>query len=273
MACPRSEAQWPLDRLSVWAESCGAGEPVLCISGLGYSAWCWQELRDALCESYRVVRFDNRGTGRSDKPPAPYSIGMLADDVAALLDAMGIAQAHVVGHSMGGYIALTLAQNHPQKVRSLVLVGTSPGGPDTLPVPEATRAAWGAAIGLAPVEYARRTMPLSFAPGWTEAHPQEFESYLRRRVEFPTPPDCWLAQFNACADYVAGGVDLSRIRQRTLAVHGTADRVVPFENGLLLRGLPDVDWKAIEGAGHIPYLEDPAWFARVVREHLRRNTT
>lgn len=260
-----------LPGLESWVESRGAGEPVLCISGLGYSAWCWEELCAALAPTHRAIRFDNRGTGRSGKPAGPYSIAMLADDAAQLLDALGIPSAHIVGHSMGGYIALTLAQRHPAKVHSLVLVGTSPGGPQALPVPEDTRAAWGAALGLPPVEYARRTMPLSFAPGWTDAHPAQFEEYLKRRTQFPTPPECWLAQFNACGEYANQGVDLARLRMPALAIHGTADRIVPFENGeLLARGLPNVRWLPVEGAGHIPYLEDPPWFARVVREHLDR---
>jgi pimeloyl-ACP methyl ester carboxylesterase len=259
----------PQTSVELWKRSAGRGEPVLLISGLGYSAWCWDELRDALAAGFRVVTFDNRGTGRSSKPPGPCSIPMLADDAASVLDTFGIARAHVIGHSMGGYIAQTLALNHPGKVRSLVLIGTSPGGPRTLPVPEETQTAWKGAAGLSPQDYARRTMPISFAPGWTDAHPATFERYLARRIEHPTPPECWLAQFQACADYVVDGVPVEQLRVPALVIHGDADRVVPFENGRQLgQRLPGARWHAVAGAGHIPYLEDPPGLASLIGRFL-----
>lgn len=254
----------------LWKASVGAGAPVLMISGLGYSAWCWDELRDELRGHWRVLTFDNRGTGRSDKPPAPYSIPMLADDAAGVLDAFGIDRAHVIGHSMGGYIAQTLALNHPQRVRSLTLIGTSPGGAASQPVPAETQQAWTAAAQLAPQDYARRTMPLSFAPGWTDAHPREFDRYLARRLEFPTPAECWLAQYNACVEFIVEGVPVEHLRVPALVMHGDADRVVPFENGRqLAQRLPGARWLPIEGAGHLPYLEDPPGVAAAIREFLR----
>lgn len=254
---------------SLWIEQTGQGEPVLMISGLGYSSWCWAELRQALSPDYRVVTFDNRGTGRSDKPPGPYSIPMMADDAARVLDECGISAAQVIGHSMGGYIAQTLALRHPRRVRSLLLIGTSPGGQGTLPVPQETQTAWQSAAKLPPALYARSTMPRSFAPGWTEKNPQRFEEYLRRRLEFPTPPECWLAQFQACADYVTHGVEVETLRVPALVIHGREDAVVPHENGeVLARRLPGARFISMPGIGHLPYLEDPEGFTRRAREFL-----
>jgi 3-oxoadipate enol-lactonase len=257
-------------RLRFWVEdSGGSGEPLLLISGLGYSSWCWAELRETLRERWRVITFDNRGTGRSAQPAGPYSIAMLADDAASVLDARGVEAAHVMGHSMGGYIALTLARRHPQRVRSLVLVSTAGGGRGCLPLPEDTRAAWLAAAGLPPEQYARRTMPLSFAPGWTERHPERFERYLQNRLQHPTPPACWAAQFQACEQYFAEGVGAERITQPALVIHGTADRVIPFANGELLAAqLPNARLLRLDGIGHLPYLEEPELFTSVVREFL-----
>ena len=89
-----------------------------------------------------MLSFDNRGTGLSAKPPGPYSIEELADDAAAVLDTRGLEQADVYGHSMGGFIALTLALQRPDLVRSLVLVGTGPGGPGHEPLPPETLETW-----------------------------------------------------------------------------------------------------------------------------------
>jgi pimeloyl-ACP methyl ester carboxylesterase len=261
---------------SLWIEQSSSGQPgqaapVLMISGLGYSSWCWADLRQALSPDYRVVTFDNRGTGRSDKPPGPYSIPMMADDAARVLDQCEISEAHVIGHSMGGYIAQTLALRHPQRVRSLVLIGTSPGGGQTLPVPQETQLAWENAAKLTPAEYARSTMPRSFAPGWTEKNPARFEELLGRRLEFPTPPQCWLEQFKACVEYVEQGVPVEEIRVPALVVHGREDRVVPHENGAVLaRRLPGARFASLEGVGHLPYLEQPEHFLPLAREHLAR---
>ena len=255
--------------ISLHVEQAGTGEPLLLISGLGYSSWCWAELREQLATQFNVITFDNRGTGQSDQPAGPYSMAMLADDAAQVLESCGVARAQVIGHSMGGYIALTLALRHPDRVRSLTLIGTSPGGPDTQAVPAETQSAWQAAAALPPELYARTTMPRSFSLGWTAKNPQRFEQILRRRVEFPTPMACWLAQYQACADYVTQGVDVSRIQAPALVIHGKEDRVVPYHNGELLSArLPKARFITLEGAGHLPYLEDPAGFASLIREHL-----
>lgn len=253
----------------LWIEQAGQGDPILFISGLGYASWCWAGVRQAFSPRYRAVTFDNRGTGRSEKPAGPYSIPMMADDAARVLDQCGIERAHVVGHSMGGYIAQTLALQHPQRLRALVLVGTGPGGSQATPVPAETQAAWASAADLSPQEYARRTMPLSFAPGWTDRHPDEFEQFLHQRLEFPTPSANWRAQFDACVEYFERGVEVEKIRAPTLVIHGRQDRIVPHENGALIaRRLPGARFVSLEGIGHLPYLEDPASFERLLREFL-----
>lgn len=252
-----------------WVESVGQGTPVLCISGLGYSAWCWDELRDTLSATHRVITFDNRGTGRSNKPAGLYSIPMLADDAAAVLDALSIPKANVIGHSMGGYITQTLALRHPAKVRSLTLIGTSPGGAGTEPFPPETAQAWQAAAGLPPTDYARRTMPFSFAPGWSDAHAQLFEQYLQRRLRHPTPSECWLAQYQACVEYAAAGVAVENISAPALVIHGDQDRVVPFANGrLLAQRLSGARWLPMPGVGHVPYLESRAECTRAIFDFL-----
>src|SRR5437660_1477140 len=102
-----------------------AGEPVLLIQGLGADVRGWLLQRRALGRLHRVIVFDNRGAGRSGKPPAPYDIEVMAADAVAVLDDAGIATAHVMGASMGGIIAQFLTVRHPDRVRSLVLACTS----------------------------------------------------------------------------------------------------------------------------------------------------
>lgn len=256
--------------IDIWVEDSGGGTALLCISGLGYSNWCWADLQRALSPSHRVITFDNRGTGRTEKAPAPYSIAQMAEDAAGVLDALGVGQAHVIGHSMGGYIAMHLAVHHATKVRSLTLVSTTCGGPQATPVPESTLKLWIELAVLPPVESARRGMPTSFAPGWTEKHPQRFEELLAARLRYPTPKECWSAQFAAAAAYIEKGVDVSSLEKPTLVIHGTEDRVVPYPNGqLLAKRIKGAELVTLDGCGHLPPFEAPERFAQLVAAHLQ----
>src|SRR4051794_13788943 len=103
----------------------GDGDDVLFIPGLGYSGWCWVRQVGPISEFARMLAMDNRGVGHSDKPAGRYSIEQMADDAYEVLRQKASGPAHVVGTSMGGYIAQTLAIRHPDAVRSLVLVATT----------------------------------------------------------------------------------------------------------------------------------------------------
>jgi pimeloyl-ACP methyl ester carboxylesterase len=105
-------------------EQAGTGDDVICISGLADEGACWVDQVDGLADRWRITTFDNRGVGRSAAPEGEYRIADFAADTAALMDALGIERAHVLGSSMGGAIAQELALAHPGRVRSLVLNGT-----------------------------------------------------------------------------------------------------------------------------------------------------
>jgi pimeloyl-ACP methyl ester carboxylesterase len=247
-------------------EEHGRGDPLLLITGLGYAVWSWRYQLEPFAERRRVIAFDNRGTGRSPKTPGPYSIEQLADDAAAVLDGR---RADVLGHSMGGYVAQTLALRHPQLVRSLVLAGTGPGKPTHTPIPQETVDAWLAASGLPPEEYARQTMHLSFSPGWADEHPEQYEQLLAARLEHPTPPECWRAQFDACVAFAERGVPIEQIDVPTLVVHGDIDRVVPVENGRAIAArIAGARLVELPGRGHVVQLEDPDAFNAAVMEFL-----
>ena len=214
-----------------------------------------------LSQKFHTISLDNRGAGRSDFLSGPISIKMMADDVARIISECALGSVHVIGHSMGGYIALTLAKDHPDLVLSLVLVCTAAGGEACVPVPESTLERWREAAPLPPSDFARRTMPLSFAPDWVNKHPDAFEGYLTARLTFPTLPLAWAAQFVACEDYLSSEFPVEEISQPSLVIHGVADRVVPFENGQdLARRLPRGQLLTYRDGGHLCFLEASAHF-------------
>lgn len=101
------------------------GEPLLLLQGLGADSRAWMRQRRVFAARYRVVAMDNRGVGRSDRPPGPYTVERMAEDAVAVLDASGNSSAHLMGASMGGVVAQVLAVRHPERVRSLVLSCTA----------------------------------------------------------------------------------------------------------------------------------------------------
>ena len=138
--------------MKLYREEHGAGQPLLLLTGLGYAIWSWQRQIPAWSQRYRCIAVENRGTGRSPKPPGPYSIEEMADDAAEALDGR---RAHVAGFSMGGYLAQTLALRHPELVERLVLVCTGTGGPDYVRTPAETLDTWAANADRTPPEFAR----------------------------------------------------------------------------------------------------------------------
>jgi len=101
----------------------GQGEPLIMIMGAGSNQSGWRFQIGLFKKYFRVITFDNRGVGKSDKPAGPYTMRMMADDTIGLMDHLGIEKAHVLGGSMGGMIAQELAINYPERVDKLVLAG------------------------------------------------------------------------------------------------------------------------------------------------------
>lgn len=257
----------PAETAALHVEENGEGDALLLIQGLGQASWVWRAQVPVFAERWRTIIFDLRGTGRSPAPEEPYGIDDLAADAADILAGR---QAHVVGFSMGGYIALTLALARPELVRSLVLVGTGAGGPDRTPRPEHVRRVFADALGLPLEEYGRVTIPYTFAPGWTERNQERYDEILVARMEHPTGYPTLEAHAEACYGYYANGAGVEGIDVPALVVHGVEDFIVPVENGRMLAArLPHARLVELPGRGHNLMLEDPDAVNQLVVDFLR----
>jgi pimeloyl-ACP methyl ester carboxylesterase len=224
-------------------------EAVLLIMGLGATLEWWHRLRPAIAARFRAILFDNRGVGRSGVPPPPYSIAQMADDAAAVLDAAGVASAHVVGASMGGYIAQELVLRHPARARSLVLGCTSCGGRDAVVADAEVRAALDA----------RATMPREdamwlMAPYTFDAAtpPEVIANELAMRLATNVTNDGFFAQLQAIRDWGGTLARLNEIAVPTLVIHGETDRLVPPQNARILAGaIPGARLVMLPHASHI----------------------
>ena len=252
----------------MYYEERGSGFPLLLINGLGSDHHEWIHQFPAFEACFRGIVFDNRGTGRTDVPPGPYTTAQMADDAASLLRALGIPRTHVLGVSLGGMIAQEVALRHPDLVDGLVLGCTGPGGELSLrPSPEAM-AAFALAKGEDPEAEVRRMLPFLYTDACIRERPGEIEEFVRRRLDHPTPPEGYQAQLVAAVTHDASS-RLGKIRARTLVITGDADRLVNWENSLRLAGrIPGAILVVLPGAPHRLFAETAAAFNREVLRFL-----
>ena len=244
----------------------GAGEPLLLIQGLGYGRTGWGPARELLAERFQVVSFDNRGFGESDAPPGPYTTAQLAGDALAVLDAADIDSAHVVGISLGGMVAQEVVLARPERVRKLVLCATTPGGPNSVPMPERTVALMGRAPHLDPQEALRQFVLTALSP---DPPPELVDEIVAYRSAHPPDAAGWWSLVGAGATHDAME-RLGEIRIPSLIVHGTADNVVDVGNAQLLAdGISESRLVVFERAGHLLPWERPDEFTALVEEFLR----
>jgi 3-oxoadipate enol-lactonase len=245
------------DGTRLYWEEAGSGDPVLLIMGLGMNATGWWRTIPLLAERYRVLAFDNRGVGRSDRPSGPYSVPQLADDAVAILDAADEQRAHVYGISLGGMIAQEVVLRHPERVRGLVLGATTPGGNLGVPAGEDTLAFFRRRGEMPAEEAVWASVPYNYGPATRARQAQRIGEDIAQRLRFPIEPVPYVAQLGAAMGHDAHN-RLGAIEAPTLVVHGEADVMVPPGNGALLaEGIPGAQLSLWPGAGHLYPTDEP----------------
>jgi pimeloyl-ACP methyl ester carboxylesterase len=257
----------------------GSGPPLVLVHGIGDSSATWEEILPALASHHLVIAPDLLGHGQSAKPRADYSVAAYANGIRDLLGVLGVRRATLIGHSLGGGVAMQFAYQFPERTERLVLVGSGGGGPEVsavlrvlaLPGGEALlhllrlpTARWQAGVVVAALralntalgqdapDLLRVVDALPDATG-RAAFIRSLRSVVDRRGQVITMLDrCYLTQ-----------------GMPTLLVWGSRDAVVPVEHGRRAHAaMPGSQLEIFEGAGHFPFHTDPERFVRTLERFL-----
>lgn len=239
----------------------GAGDPLVLIAGLGAKGTSWEPFLSVAKQHYRVLTFDNPGSGRAAPAPEGLRIRDLAEHALELLDALGVERARVVGRSMGGMIAQELALRAPERVERLILVSTSGRADGHLA--EVFRLWASMAERGVPAELRHQSSMLWCLGAAALAGEGSARAYLRARAGTDRPRD-YAHQAHACARHDALE-RLKKLDRPTLVVCGGDDRLTPAAHSeALAKSIPTASLVTIPAAGHLAYLEAPHRFAEVV---------
>jgi pimeloyl-ACP methyl ester carboxylesterase len=255
-----------VDHRSIFYRDEGEGPALVLLHGFLCDSRAWApQLRD-LSDGYRVVAWDAAGAGASDDPPETFTITDWAEDLARLLDALALEEAHIVGLSWGGLVAQAFYGRHPSRVRSLVLSDTYAGWKGSLAA-DAVEKRLARCISeseLAPAELVARWVPMEF---FTETVSDEVTSAMADIVSGFHP-----LGFRLMARSLAENDTTSllpTIRVPTLLLWGEGDQRSPIEVAERFRdAIPNAELQIIPGAGHVSNMEQPDLFTSHVRRFL-----
>lgn len=257
----------PIGRYRLRYVDVGSGPAVVLIHGLAGDHTAWRAQIELLQPRHRVIAFDNRGAGASTQVDEPISTQDMAQDVLQLMDHLGIAQAQVVGRSMGGAVAQHMALRAPERIASLALCASfarlDPLGRRVLSnMREALewRGSW--------ADHARHSVQNFVSAAFFNGNPAQIaaiESLLGGETRLPA---CYSRQNEACQDHDTLP-DLGRIRQRTLVMAGDCDPICSLTaTQALASSLPNARTEIFAGASHFFLMEQPAKFNRLLLEWL-----
>jgi pimeloyl-ACP methyl ester carboxylesterase len=242
----------------------GRGYPLVMIMGFSSPRSAWSSQVPFFKKHFQVVTFDNRGVGKSDKPTGPYTTKLMADDAVALMDYLGIKQAHIVGASMGGMIAQELAIHYPERVSKLVLActycckqGESGDTPEQAELTKLSPKKMSAAM----VKLACNKPFYRFVVGTMAAIQLNFVS-AAANVGIQ-------GQTAACFNH--NTLDrLSAIKSPTLVIVGTEDHLItPTSSDVIARHIPGAKLVKVAGGSHMFFMENKQEFNQKVLDFLK----
>ena len=253
-----------VNSIALSASEAGRGLPLVFLHGFPLSRGAWQKQIDAFASSHRVIVPDLRGFGDSETGPGPVTMSQYAVDVLALLRRLSAGPAVLIGHSMGGYVALAFARQFPEMLRGLVLVGTK-AGPDTAEG-AAGRRATAEKVRTGGVQVVIDTMaPRMLAPGNQDSRLiEQVRSFMA-----PSNPAGVIGALLGMAERPDATALLAQVAVPTLVVTGADDTLIPpSESEKMARAIRGARLAVIPRAGHLVSFEQPDLFNHALRDWL-----
>jgi pimeloyl-ACP methyl ester carboxylesterase len=256
----------------------GQGEVILLLHGMAGSSQTWRSMIRPLSRRYRVVAPDLLGHGHSAKPRSDYSLGAFAVSLRDLLDELGVAQATVVGHSLGGGVAMQFVYQHPDYARRLILIGSGGLGQDV-----------GWTLRLLSAPGAELIMPIIAPPPVLSVGEKVRSLFAKMGIESPRGAEIWnayssfsdaetrqafLRTLRSVVDYRGQAVSaLNRLNVKadlpTMAIWGDQDAIIPVEHGYAAQKTrPDVRLEVLPGVGHFPQVERPMEVVNLIEDFI-----
>jgi pimeloyl-ACP methyl ester carboxylesterase len=216
---------------------------------------------------FDCVVFDNRGIGNSAEVSEPFTIADLAADAVAVMDAAGLETAHVLGISMGGMTAQELALAAPERLRTLTLGCTYPGGPGSSLIDPEDAGPLLEAFGSGdPDRIFKAAYEVNLSPGF-RAEESHYADFTAMAGALPARQATVQLQIQAISGHDVQS-RLAAIAAPTLVIHGTEDKMIPVANGQLIASLiPDARLEILDGVGHMFWWEEPQRSAELIRAH------
>lgn len=253
----------------IYYEVHGNGEPLLLIAGLASDSQSWAMVIPELSKEHRVITFDNRGCGRTKCPVNQITIQGMADDSIALLNHLKIDKAHILGNSMGGYVAQHICINHPERVNKLVLAATSAF------TGERNKSLFIDMVkhwenGMDRELWFRNLFYWIFSPKYFNSADFVAE-IVNMAIRYPWPQN--LEQFSKQVEIINMfncSADLSKIKIKTLIISGAEDVLFPTaEMFKALSAIKASEFVTIQNAAHALFIENPEGFVSSIINFLK----
>lgn len=253
---------------SLFYEVRGKGSPLLLIAGLGSDSSSWLGVIKNFEGNFKTIAFDNRGCGRSDIGGREFSIALMAEDAVKLLDFLGVEKAHILGHSMGGYIAQEVAINYPERVDKLVLSSTA-----AVSSKRNCEFFYDMYCRLKEKGYSKdwymRWVPWLFSAE-AIADKNFIDSFIKNSLRYPyfQKAEGFKNQIDAIYSFDVRD-KIASIKSKTLVLEGGDDRLItPEESGVMAMSIHGSEFKLLEDAAHAIQIETPKLFSAVVLDFL-----
>ncbi|MEM9242853.1 MAG: alpha/beta hydrolase [Pseudomonadota bacterium] len=242
-------------------------QTIILISGLGEDHSYWLPIKDLFLQEYGVLLIDNRGTGKSTDVAPVETIATMANDVVAVMDACGLKNAHILGHSMGGFIAQTIARDFPHRVDKLMLCSTGchPSEKIMHSLDAQNRLI---RLGTVPAELLINLgLPWAYS-NQLFAHPEKLKAVIQEKLDKPliTTQEVVDQHTNACGQFDSRPW-LSNITAKTLILCGREDLLLPVDqNEFMAQSIQSSELVIIDDTAHLLHVEQPERFYKLIRK-------